>query len=256
VAQHQVGLCLGACYDWIRRNVLGTKNTLFTNAEDINKPTTAADKARLAKQNKQTELVANVHDRLKPSIIDGFADTQNTLITSNISSLSTAQVDTWNKSSNVQRAWKLTSASLDDALKSQRKVSKGGKLFSDLATTGSNGPVTEKYAGGVKEAIVALIRDANLKEGSAALLNFYPAVGKGAGHAVAISRISPDTYHFFDPNHGVFAFTPSNLARAVILLFTVAYPNALLKGPDDKAYQGAHGVTADYTIFSKKKPKS
>jgi hypothetical protein len=140
------------------------------------------------------------------------------------------------------RFWKEFSALMDAKFPNRPK-------YADLAIIRSS--ITRQYgpAQGVKDLIMAVLKDEGLKAGNGAVVGIYQGT-RGGGHAIAIHRLNTGDYHLFDPNFGCYALDFYHVARVFLLLFLEWYPQ-LDDGStaDSRVYQVNGVVRGEYLIY-------
>lgn len=229
------GYCAGVCLDWARRVLLSKPN------RGASALTYGYDKMKAGQGTKEGRTFEQSKDRAFSTVgrMASAWDAGNDM--------------NWTRPGGstdphqlTSQTWTDTAKTLDTRFDASRKDDKrdpSEKRFSSVTLLVSKS-ATYTSAGSWMGSLMA----GGLRAGSVSKLGFNGPTGKG--HAVAVwqrktSVTDPDSFYFFDPNFGVFAYPQSKLQNALQVLF---WKDA----EDTPRYDECTSATApemDYIVF-------
>jgi hypothetical protein len=225
------GYCKGAVTDWLRRILL------TTNASKLDDPrfVTYSYEA-IERKDKEVgkKTLQSAQDRARETVlrmVHAYAENPLWAYQSGIGSPMDLE----------QKDWKASAEKLDK--KNERK-----KRFSQLQLVASKYQVYNKPGLWMGAILGGPTSAGPISEGHGALLGFQKPGYEGHSVGVWRRRVNtdqPDSYYFFDPNYGVFAFSSQGLNAALSILFW--YDGDIIPKNKDCCSPAATGMR--YVVF-------
>lgn len=203
------GYCAGVCLDWARRVLLSAPN------RDASALSYGYDKMKAGEGTKDVRTLAQSKDRAF-STVGRMASAWGAHNDMNWTSTG-GSTDPYEL---TPQTWTDTAKTLDTRFDASRKDDQRGvstKRFSSVTMVASKTAIYNSAG-----SWMASLLGGGLRAGSVSKLGFNGPSGKG--HAVAVWQrkntvTDPDSFYFFDPNFGVFAYPQAKLQSALQILF-------------------------------------